>query len=524
MKRIHLSNLIESNDIFQDIFKKQSDRTAKTDNYYVYFAGITGINDMRIYCDFLANIKDKTSKYKSQYLLFKEKIPFSAVPDRVNDILALINDINFEEIQNSSLKIVDNEELNTRLKNALSVIYELAKKNNLLKTPSIEINFVVKMIVWIQDNLKDIVWKLEDNPKVFYFGKIKEHEALFLFLLLAVGFDVVYLNPAEDPFEKYTFKIPIQKFVYDIQNSNINATFDFFANQGKVVNKITSPTKIASEELKESFFTSESGIFKPFQFVKGNTLPLLINGTIEDLEVYFHQPAKVRPGFHIQNENTVVIPNFFFKINGVNLDRVKYFSLINDLRKSKNTLFASTVNIAPISIEKSRILSLDSAIDKNKKIIKEELRLNPLYRIKNIRFELEEFILSKIEETINTPIFKFKLENNNILHFIASVIFMDSKVLSSLETFDFTQNIPKIVIYTSHLEDMNIESAFLFAFLNRVGFDIVIFNTAGGGSIENYIDDHYFNTIFLEEFVRNLPLKSESELKEPSIIKKIFNI
>ena len=62
--------------------------------------------------------------------------------------------------------------------------------------------------------------------------------------------------------------------------------------------------------------------------MKGNTLPLLINGTIEDLEVYFHQPAKVRPGFHIQNENTVVIPNFFFKINGVNLDRVKYFSLI----------------------------------------------------------------------------------------------------------------------------------------------------------------------------------------------------
>ena len=68
----------------------------------------------------------------------------------------------------------------------------------------------------------------------------------------------------------------------------------------------------------------------------------------------------------------------------------------------------------------------------NKKIIKEELRLNPLYRIKNIRFELEEFILSKIEETINTPIFKFKLENNNILHFIASVIFMDSKVLFSI--------------------------------------------------------------------------------------------
>ena len=130
-----------------------------------------------------SNIKDKTSKYNSQYLLFKEKIPFSAVPDRVNDILALINDINFEEIQNSSLKIVDNEELNTRLKNALSVIYELAKKNNLLKTPSIEINFVVKMIVWIQDNLKNIVWKLEDNPKVFYFGKIKEHEALFLFLI-----------------------------------------------------------------------------------------------------------------------------------------------------------------------------------------------------------------------------------------------------------------------------------------------------------------------------------------------------
>ena len=524
MKRIHLSNLIESNDIFQDIFKKQSDRTAKTDNYYVYFAGIIGIPDIRSYCDFLADIKDKALKDKSQYLLFKEKIPFSAVPDRVNDILTLISSINIEDIQNSSLKIVDNEELNARLKNALSVIHKMAKKYDLLKTPSIEINFVVKMIIWIQDNLKDIIWKLEDSPKAFYFGKIKEHEALFLFLLLAVGFDIVYLNPAEDPFEKYTFKVPIQKFAYDTQSLDINATFDFFANQGKVVNKITSPTKIASEELKESFFTPESGIFKPFQFVQGSTLPLLINGTLEDLEVYFHQPAKVRPGFHIQNENTVVIPNFFFKINGVTLDRIKYFSLINKLRKSNNTLFAGTINITPAPIEKSRILSLESALDKNKKIIKEALRRSPLYKIKNIRFELEEFILSKIEETINTPIFKFELKNNNILHFIASVIFMDSKVLSSLETFDFTQNIPKIVIYTSHLEDMNIESAFLFTFLNRVGFDIVIFNTAGGGSIENYIDDHYFNTIFLEEFVRNLPLKSESELKEPSIIKKIFNI
>ena len=237
MKRVHLSNLIESNDIFQDIFTKQSDRTAKTDNYYVYFASIIGIHNLQDYCDFLANIKDKAVKYKSQYLLFNEKIPFAADPDRVNRILALINAVNLENLQNSFLNIVNDEELNARLKNGLAVIYELARKNNLLKTPSIEKNFVVKMIIWAQDNLKDITWKLDDNPKVFYFGKIKEHEALFLFLLLAVGFDVLYINPAEDPFEKYTFKIPIQKFVYGIQNSNNNSTFEFFSDQGKVVNK-----------------------------------------------------------------------------------------------------------------------------------------------------------------------------------------------------------------------------------------------------------------------------------------------
>ena len=515
---------MEANDIFQDIFTKQSDRTAKTDNYYVYFASIIGIHNLQDYCDFLANIKNKTIKYKSQYLLFSDKIQFSADPDRVNRILTLINAVDLDNIQNSFLKIVDDEELNERLKNGLSVIYELAKKNNILKTPSIEKNFIVKMIIWAQDNLKDIIWKLDDNPKVFYFGKIKEHEALFLFLLLAVGFDVVYINPDEDPFEKYSFKVPIQKFVYGIQHSDSNTTFEFFANQGKVVNKITSATKIASEELKETFFTSESGIFRPFQFADGNTQSLLINGTLEDLEVYFNQPAKMRPGFHIQNENTVVIPNFFFKINGVNLDRVKYFTLINNLKKNKNTLFAGTVNIVPVNIEKSRIFSLDFSVDRNNKLIKEEIRLNPLYKIKNIRFELEEFILSKIEETINTAIFRINLEKKEILHFIASVISMDSKVLYALESFDFTQNVPKIVIYTSRLEDMNIESAFLLAFLNRVGFDIIIFNTAGGGSIENYIDSHFFNTIFLEEFVRDLPLKSEAELKGPSIIKKIFNI
>ena len=524
MKRIHLSNLIESNDIFQDIFKKQSERTTKTDNYYVYFAGIIGIQDMQNYCDFLADVRDKAEKYKQQYLFFKEKIPFSAGPDRVDRVLSSINKINIEDIQNSSLKIFDNEELNTRVITALSVIHELAKKNDLLKTPSIEINFIVKMIIWIQDNLKEIQWKLEDNPKVFYFGKIKEHEALFLFLLLAVGFDVVYINPVEDPFEKYDFNIPIQKFLYELQNPESNSAFEFFANQGKVINKITSPTKIASEELRETFFTPESGIFKPFQFVNGNTQSLLINGTLEDLEVYFNQPAKLRPGFHIQNEDTVVIPNFFFKVNGVNFDRVKYFTLIHNLKKNENTLFAGTVNIVPVSIDNSRVLSLDFSIDRNYKIIKEELRANPLYKIKNIRFELEEFILAKIEETINTPIFRINLGKMEVLHFIASVISMDAKVLYALESFDFTQSIPKIVIYTSHLENMSIESAFLFAFLNRVGFDIVIFNTAGGGSIENYIDSRFFNSIFLEEFVRDVPLKSLEELKGPSIIKKIFHI
>lgn len=524
MKRIHLSNLIESNDIFQDIFTKQSDRTAKTDNYYVYFASIIGIHNLQDYCDFLANIKEKTIKYKSQYLLFEEKISFTAVPERVNKTLSLIDKVNLDNFQDSFVKIVDDDELNERLKSGISVIHELALKNKLLKTQSIEKNFIIKMIIWAQDNLKGIIWKLDHNPKAFYFGKIKEHESLFLFLLLAVGFDVVYLNPLEDPFENYSFKIPCQKFIYGINNSENTPTFEFFASKGKVVNKITSATKIASVEMTENFFTPESGIFRPFQFVDGDTSSLLINGTIEDLEIYFHQPAKIRPGFHIQNEKTVVIPNFFFKINGVNIDHTRYFTLVNNLKKDKNTLFFNTINIVDSPVDKSRIYSLDFSIDRNNKLIKEELRLNPLYKIKNIRFELEEFILAKIEETINTSIFKINLEKKEILHFISSVISMNPRILYALESFDFTQNIPKIVVYTSYLEDMNIESAFLFAFLNRVGFDIVIFNTAGGGSIENYIDIHFFNTIFLEEFVRNLSLKSEEELRRPSILKKLFNI
>ncbi len=67
-------------------------------------------------------------------------------------------------------------------------------------TPSMQKNFGIKLLCWIEGYFKRIFSStaLPCFPKVVYHGDIKQQEFLFLYFLFLNGCDVLYLNPAQD--------------------------------------------------------------------------------------------------------------------------------------------------------------------------------------------------------------------------------------------------------------------------------------------------------------------------------------
>ena len=82
--------------------------------------------------------------------------------------------------------------------------------------------------------------------------------------------------------------------------------------KGKIVDVVKTLTKQIQNEVHEELFVN-TGIFKPWQFRSGFTKSVLLDTILEDIYIYYNEPAKLREGFEV-NEKIVKVPCFFKKI------------------------------------------------------------------------------------------------------------------------------------------------------------------------------------------------------------------
>jgi hypothetical protein len=101
------------------------------------------------------------------------------------------------------------------------------------------------------------------------------------------------------------------------------------------------------------------------------------------------------------------------------------------------------------------------------------------------------------------------------MYLFTQALFMPKPIIQLLEKFDYSQHVPKLIIYNNELTGILSRSdAALILLLNQFGIDIILYNPPGHNDIENYLDERLFDTHWLEDVVFNL------EFKEPSIFKK----
>ena len=125
-------------------------------------------------------------------------------------------------------------------------------------------------------------------------------------------------------------------------------------------------------------------------------------------------------------------------------------------------------------------------------------------------------LLKKFNETIlDKSLFAKPLKDTEILKLLSLVLSLNDLIVRHIDNFDFTSNVPKIVIY---LDDENVISdsmVMILAYIHKIGLDIIIFNPSGLSNLGKIIRNDRFNYIRLEK------MEYESKYKKLMLTKNI---
>lgn len=91
-----------------------------------------------------------------------------------------------------------------------------------------------------------------------------------------------------------------------------------------------------------------------------------------------------------------------------------------------------------------------------------------------------------------------------------------------IDSFDYSSQIPKLVYFLENDTLIDKESSILLAFLNNIGFDIVVFSPAGTSGLESYLDENYLTTIRLERMKYDLTYQDINSKKSKSFFEWLF--
>ena len=269
------------------------------------------------------------------------------------------------------------------------------------------------------------------------------------------------------------------------------------ASKGKVIDNFETVTKQIQRDIEEQLF-SNTGMFKPWQFRKGYTKSVLLDTILEDIYIYWNEPCKLRSGFKVEGD-TVQVPCFFKKIDGIYSDEFEYQKLVKYCTASPNTLvfngryFSEDVQFTDDMYQLMFCQLSDGSFDID------EVKKLSIYRFSKYSEDVQNFLLKKFNETISsTELFNRTFNKEEILRLLVLVLGLNESIVRLIDNFDFTAAIPKIVIYLEDENTMPESMQILLGYLHTIGIDIVIFNPSGLFNINNVIKSTALNNFRLD--------------------------
>lgn len=338
--------------------------------------------------------------------------------------------------------------------------------------------------------------------------EITESQHWFIELSLFLGFDIVYIDISK----KYPApNLPL------ITYQEAKPPTPFPAERIAIVSTVA---RKASKEFNSLINQGAQVIFKPYQFKNAHLISLHLQTTYDELKILGTSSAYVRPAFQT-DLSVVTIPTLFAKVNGLLSNEMDYWE---QLKNIKNDNPNSTL------IYQFPILSNNQ---NNPKLSKQRQYAQEYAEYREFLFS-PNFTAETLIETDFWPYYKLPtgaqlaLANNivqfvqksNVLvkhqenqealkaHLFSTLLKIPETWIQYFQATDYPQKVPKIIAFLSEDMDFTREDAILLSFMNRMGFDVILYNPLGQNDIENFISEDTFDIHWLE----NLKSVSISEM------------
>lgn len=375
---------------------------------------------------------------------------------------------------------------------------------------------LVDVIKWSTNHLgtelKDIDPKMA-MPKILWYGNGTKSHYYFLYYLIQIGCDILYFSPSGEDLPAKMDPVVQESFVHHYPEKKKPEPFP----QEKRRRSATVAYR-ASREIETILNHEGSGLYKPWQLRDYTPSSVTLKTTYDELFILIKEKAMIRPNFEVK-EGRVMIPSLFSKVLGVSRNRKEYWDRIQTISQYDESLLIRRFPFTN-SVNNDFRFHYRNALDREGKLDPEKIIAGHYWRYQQLPGGLQNGIAMAIRNMCEHPRLKplsSESEEELKIYLFSQSLQIPPSILKLMQQFDYSQEVPKIILYNNELNGTMVRSdAALLLLLNQFGLDIVLYNPPGHNDIENFIEEDLYDVHWLEDVV------FEQEFKEPSFLKKVL--
>lgn len=501
-----------SGDVFSDSLKKIEDRGKERKIYYNMFVKVKGVNDKNSYLGDLLKWKMKLDNMKITSLIIENGIKNPDISEvkmvkkkNYSDSLELIEDLS----RNISYSFFKDFEI--LLRRAFKEIILEQSTDTIQRL----VNKAVIFICWINRYVPLLIKKdnRENYPTLIYYGEFThENEKLFLRMLVRTPIDVIILCPDKSKEIKITDRIIFNK----IYNQSL-----VYKNFPKNLEEIRLGTVASNAEKDlDTILYGGTGLFRQHQYK--SAIPITLETNYEEIGIIWEQDAMLRHGFEILADK-VMVPVICSKLSGIpNRDEFAYWVEIEKLIQTES-IYIQELPFAKNKKINNSIKTVVSFIHNNK-IDVNRIKRHDSFKYGFIREEMQDYIFEKAQQLLNSKIIRGTFINGMEFTILHTILNLDMKIVRLIQRYDFTKQIPKLVIVDTKEEIGTVVDAITVLFLKFLGFDILLFVPTGYRSIDGFFEKKIFIEHTIGDFIYDIDVPEYDKEKKRFNLKKLrFN-
>lgn len=499
--------------IFKDMLSTLDIRQAKLvctpTTIPVYFTAYIGLDDETTYQNSLFTAKEELAAKGKQHVLLTELRKPSYQEAEEYYSISKTNDSAMIRQFTDRIIINDNIGRSVIAKKAFIEALNSINSNNLYNT-------AVQLSVWFKLVTSQFDFYKSDIPMIIYYGPITPVEFTFLNMMSKSGMDVFYFNPDKSILQLVKSMDFQDLTIIERKDSQAGMPFP-----DRLIKTKLATTAYDAERSLDSILYSDNTMFRTHQYSYSRNQTL--KTTYEELGLMWHQQSMYRTGFDSKN-NYVIVPNLFAKINGIPKGDVQaYYKEISFKLAPMSVYYHKIPFFKPVS---SINRDAASKVSSGKKIDIEALKNSPLNKYNYMADSIQYLIFSKMQEVIDSGF--ISVPDSDIVPLVLTAgLNIPNNLLQLIQKFDFTKDIPKIVIVSSGKHTFEAFECILLTLFNLIGFDIIIFTPTGYKNLETFIHPEAYQEFnhgeFKYDFIpQNLRIPKEIPQEKTSFFGRIF--